>query len=75
MIRYNIRVYLHIVYSSTSSEFYLTIFNLNECILQFKRLSNNMNVVFLKLFPISGVCTALADTLLKMYHQVSSQNT
>ena len=28
-----------------------------------------MNVVFLKLFPIFGVCTALANTLLKMDHQ------
>ena len=30
-----------------------------QCILQFKRLSNNMNVVFIKPGPISGVSTKL----------------
>ena len=30
-----------------------------QCILQFKRLSNNMNVVFIKPVPISGVSTKL----------------
>ena len=51
----NIRVYLHMVYSFTSSECYFIIFNWNESILQFKRLSNNTNVVFLKPVPIFGV--------------------
>ena len=34
------------VYIYTLSKLYFVIFRLNECILQFKRLSNNMNAVF-----------------------------
>ena len=54
------------VYSYTSSESYFIIFRLNKCLLQFKRLSNNMNVVFYKPVPMCKVYALLSHNLLKV---------
>ena len=47
------------MYIYTSSQFYFISFRLNKCVLQLKRLSNNMNVVFDKPAPIFRVYTTL----------------
>ena len=54
-----IGVRLHMAYSKALSEFWFIIFKFIERILQFKRLSNNLNVVFLKPVTTSGFALLL----------------